>query len=141
MRTQKYLMMLTASAKQFIVKIFPFVNHASVVLGLTLWMSTSQANSQVIQNGFTLDGLKIVMVPSEMNYSGFTYFDKNGLETTVSVPHLTKAMIAHYGLSQSMDEVDEVESNIGVAVIAENKLWFGMSFYGGLHMRLRPSPS
>lgn len=123
--------MLTASAKQLFVKILPFVNHASVVLGLILWMSTSQANGQVIQNEFTLDGLKIVMVPSEMNYSGFTYFDKNGLETTVSVPHLTKAMIAHYGLSQSMDEVDEVESNIGVAVIAENKLWFGMSFYGG----------
>lgn len=99
------------------------------VLGLTLYLST--ANSYAHENkqeSFTIGDIKIDLVKSDMNYSGIRYTGKDGQEVTVSVPRVTRAMVAHYSANQNLDEV---ESEIGAAVVAENKLWFGMSFYGG----------
>jgi len=97
---------------------------------LTQILSVAYAG-QEIQQQFVIGDTSITLVQSEMYYSGFTYLGKDGLEATISVPGLTKAMLAHYRKNHSLDDIDEVVSEIGAVVVEENKLWFGMSFYGG----------
>ena len=128
------LIRMKISTWNYVIKLLRFSYQASLVLALSMGVSTAHAKKYKAQEEFTIGGLKIAMVRSEMNFSGVTYFEKDGLEITVSVPHITKAMVTHYGSNQYLDDVDEVESGIGVAVIAEDKLWFGMSFYGGESM-------
>lgn len=81
---------------------------------------------------YSLDGIQVELVPgSGGKYSGIKYVDKEGKSTKISVPNLTKAMVSHYRPRHSLSDSYEVESEIGTAVVAEGRLWFGMSFYGG----------
>lgn len=96
----------------YVIKLLRFGYQVSLVLGLSLWLSTAHAKKYRAQEEFTIGGLKIAMVRSEMNYSGFTFIEKDGLVTTVSVPQITKAMVTHYSSNQSLDDIDEVLSGI-----------------------------
>jgi hypothetical protein len=107
-------------------------NYVYQIFGV-LWLSLSLAvaYAEQPQEKFVIGDTKIALMHSEMSYSGFTYVGRDGLVARESVPRLTKAMVAHYSSNQSFADIDEVVSEISVAIVAEDKLWFGMSFYGG----------
>lgn len=87
--------------------------------------------AQTEKASYVVGDYEISLLRSESKYSGVTYKGKDGLETKISVPRITKAMADYYNSNIDLNDVDEVESEIEVAVVAENKLWFGLSFYGG----------
>lgn len=103
-----------------------------IALGLCSCLSSAYGKSQNEQDEFEIGDLKISLLRSaDMHYPGFTVLEKNGKKDTLFVPHITKAMVAHYSSDQNLDEIDEFESGIESAVVAEKRLWFGLSFYAG----------